>query len=174
MAHEHDINAGYEVVQRISDNEDLIDILIDIEDYFDSNDLYVYKNWKKGEVVAGPYTKPYWIKLTLRYLYEDMPDPDGGLRLLMHGTRIKYRRATEEFSIPVKSPSDYQPGTKKPKVKKRKIWLIDLMIPRKFVQNLDKEIMDQYEEEVDNEALDDANAEGVDADDAIKQGAPAA
>jgi hypothetical protein len=164
----HNADSAHEVVKRVTDSEDLVDILIDVEDYLDANDLYVYKNWKLGEVVDGPYTKPYWITLTLKYPYKKMPDPEGGLRLLMHGTKIHYRKGTEEYSIEVKSPSDYQPGTKKPKTKKRKIWLIDLMIPRKFVQNLDAEVMDQYEEEVDVESLDDANAEGLDSEEAVK------
>lgn len=172
MAHEHDPESSYEVVKRVSDSEDLVDILIDIEDYFDTNDLYVYKNWKLGEIVSGPFTRPYWIKLTIKYPYLKMPDPEGAIRLLTHGTRIAYKLATEEYSVAVKSPSDYQPGTKKPKIKKRKVWLVDIMIPRKFVQNLDKAVMDQYEEEVDNEAVDDANAEGVDQEQAVKQEAP--
>lgn len=169
MAHEEfDKSKAAEVVRRITDSEDLVDILIDIEDYLDGNNLYVYKNWKLGEVVAGPYTKQYWVKITLKYPYEKMPDPEGGLRLLMHGTKISYRIALEKYPVDVKSEADYQPGTKKPKMKKRKIWLIDMLIPRKFVQNIDNKIMDQYEEEVDVETLDDAAAAGVDADGAVQ------
>jgi hypothetical protein len=156
-----------DVIRRLTDNEDLIDILIDIEDYLDSNDLYVYKNWHLGEVVGGPFTKPYWVKVTLKYPYHRMPDPEGGLRLLMHGTKIHYRIGHEKVPIKVKSEADYQPGTKKPKMKVIKVWLIDLLIPRKFVQNLDNVVMDQYAEEVDVETVDDANAEGVSAEGAV-------
>jgi hypothetical protein len=170
MPHQHDTKSAQDVVNRISDNEDLIDILIDIENYLDSNNLYVYKNWKLGEVVAGPFTRPYWIKLTLKYPYRKMPDPEGGLRLLQHGTKISFRKAEELVPIKVKSESDYQPGTKKPKMKKNKIWLIDMLIPRKFVRNIDKEVMDQYEEEVDVETVDDAEAEGINSEKAVKQG----
>ena len=170
MAHEQfDTASANAVVKRISDSEDLVDILIDIEDYLDGNNLYVYKNWKLGEVVAGPFTKQYWVKITLKYPYEKMPDPEGGLRLTMHGTKINFRVALEKYPVKVKSEADYQPGTKKPKMKKRKIWLIDMLIPRKFVQNLDKETLDQYEEEVDVDTLDDAAADGVDAEGAVKQ-----
>ena len=170
MPHQHDTKSAQDVVNRISDNEDLIDILIDIENYLDSNNLYVYKNWKLGEVVAGPFTRPYWIKLTLKYPYRKMPDPEGGLRLLQHGTKISFRKAEELVPIKFKSESDYQPGTKKPKMKKIKIWLIDMLIPRKFVRNIDKEVMDQYEEEVDVETVDDAEAEGINSEKAVKQG----
>ena len=169
MPHQHDKNSAQDAVNRISDSEDLTDILIDIENYLDSNNLYVYKNWIQGEVVSGPWTQPYWIKVTLKYPYDKMPDPEGGLRLLMHGTKINYRIAEELYSVKVKSEADYQPGTKKPKMKKRKIWLIDLLIPRKFVRNIDTEVLDQYEEEVDIDTVDDAEAEGIDAEKAVKQ-----
>jgi hypothetical protein len=169
MPHQHRSESAQEVINRISDNEDLIDILVDIENYLDSNNLYVYKNWKLGEVVAGPFTKPYWIKITLKYPYRQMPDPEGGLRLLQHGTKIHFRKAEELVPVKVKSESDYQPGTKKPRLKKVPIWLIDMMIPRKFVRNLDKEILDQYEEEVDVDTVDDAEAEGINSEKAVKQ-----
>ena len=168
MPHQHDSNSAQDVVNRISDSEDLVDILIDIENYFDSNNLYVYKNWILGEVVAGPFTKPYWIRVTLKYPYEKMPDPEGGLRLLQHGTKINFKIAEEEVPVKVENESDYQPGTKKPKMKKVKIWLIDMLIPRKFVRNLDKEVLDQYEEEVDVETVDDAEAEGIDSEQAVR------
>jgi len=168
MAQEYDHTTADENVRRITDSEDLVDILIDIENYLDSNDLYVYKNWKLGEVVAGPFTRPYWIKVTLKYPYEQMPDPEGGVRLLQHGTKINYKVAEELYPMKVKSESDYQPGTKKPKMKKRKIWLIDLLIPRKFVRNIDREVLDQYEEDVDTDTVDDAEAQGIDAEKAVK------
>jgi hypothetical protein len=171
MATEHDTQSAAEVVRRLTDHEDLTDILLDIEDYLDSNDMYVYKNWKLGEVVAGPFTKPYWIKITLKYPYKQMPDPEGGLRLVQHGTKIRYRVAIEKVPVKVKSEADYQPGTKKPKLKNEKIWLIDLLIPRKFVQNIDAEIMDQYDDEVDSETLDSAAAENIDAEGAVKNDA---
>ena len=88
--------------------------------------------------------------------------------MVQHGTKIRYRIAKEKYPIKVTSEADYQPGTKKPKLKTRKIWLIDLMIPRKFVQSLDKETMDQYEEEIDVETLDDAAAEGIDSEGTVK------
>ena len=168
MPHQHDSKTTDDTIRRITDSEDLVDILIDVENYLDSTDMYVYKNWIQGEVVSGPWTQPYWIKVTLKYPYEKMPDPEGGLRLLMHGTKINYRIAEELYSVKVKSEADYQPGTKKPKMKKRKIWLIDLLIPRKFVRNIDTEVLDQYEEEVDTDTVDDAEAEGIDAEKAVK------
>lgn len=154
------MSAREEAIKRLSKSEDLVDILIDIENYLDSNNLYVFKNWIKGEVVGGPFVRRYWIKIVLKYPYNHMPDPNGGLRLLKHGTKIQYETAIEEYPAEVKSESDYQPGTKKPKMKKRKVWLVSMLIPRRFVQNIDSEVMNMYDEEVDIDTIEDANAEG--------------
>lgn len=169
MVKKHDVNSREEAINRLSKSEDLVDILIDVENYFDTNNLYAFKNWIVGEVVGGPFVKKYWVKLTLKYPYEKMPDPDGGLRLLKHGTKIHFDIALEEYPIEIKKPSDYQPGTKKPKMKHRKVWLVTIMIPRRFVQNIDAEIMDMYDEEVDVDTIQDANAEGNTPDKAVGQ-----
>lgn len=166
---DYDSDSPEQVIARLSDNDDLIDIMISIEDYLDTNDMYSFKNWINGEVVAGPYVKKYWVKLTLKWDYKKMPDPSGGLRLLKHGTKIKYRTAYEEVPIEIKSPDDYQPGTKKPKMKKSKIWLVDLLIPRRFVESISKEVMDLYDEEVDIDTADEAVSQGATPDQAAVQ-----
>ena len=148
------------VISRLSDNEDLVDVMIAIEDYLDTNDMYSFKNWIKGEIVSGPYVRKYWVRVTLKWSYKDMPDPDAGLRLLKHGTKIKFNRSYEEVPIEIKSPDDYQPGTKKPRMKKEKIWLVDLLIPRRFVESIGKEVMDLYDEDLDLDTADDAVAQG--------------
>lgn len=161
-----DPKSPQDVIARLADSEDLVDIMISVENYLDTNDIYTFKNWIDGEVVSGPYVKKYWVKVTLKYDYEKMPDPTGGLRLLKHGTKITFRRGVEEVPIEIKSPDDYQPGTKKPKMKKKKIWLIDLLIPRRFVESITKEVMDLYDEDVDVDTADEAVAQGATTDQA--------
>lgn len=163
---EFDPNSPQEVITRLSDSEDLVDIMISVENYFDTNDLYTFKNWIKGEIVSGPYVKKYWVKVTLKYDYHEMPDPSGGLRLLKHGTKIVFRRGIEEVPVEIKSPDDYQPGTKKPKMKKKKIWLIDFLIPRRFVESINKEVMDLYDEDIDMDTADEAVSQGATPDQA--------
>jgi len=165
---QYDPTSPDQVITRLSDNTDLVDIMISIEDYLDTNDMYSFKNWIKGEIVSGPYVRKYWVKVTLKYDYRDMPDPSGGLRLLKHGTKISYHISTEEIPIEIKSPDDYQPGTKKPKMEKVKIWLIDLLIPRRFVESISKEIMDLYDEDVDLDTADEAVSQGTTPDQAAQ------
>jgi len=168
MVEKHDQNASEEVIKRITDSEDLLSIMIDVENYLDSNNLYAFKNWLDGEIVGGPWVKRYWVKIMLKYPYKNMPDPEGGLRLLKHGTKINFDIKYEERPIEVKSPSDYQPGVKKPKMKKHKVWIITMLIPRRFVQNLDNEVMDTYDDEVDVNTVDDSAGQGATPDEATQ------
>jgi len=156
-----------QVVRRIDDSPDLVDIMISIEDYFDRNSLYAFKNWIHGELIDGPVVKPYWISVSFKWPHKQMPDPMGGTRLMPHGTKVKFRLADENVPVKVKTPADYQPGTHKPKIKTEKIWIVDLLIPRRFVEDIDTEIMDLYDERVDDsDTVEDANAEGATEDNA--------
>lgn len=164
-----DPNSPEEVIVRLTDNEDLVDVMISIENYLDTNDMYAYKNWIDGELVNGPYVRKYWVRCTFKWDYDKMPDPDGGLRLLKHGTRIRFRKSVEEVPVEIKSEDDYQPGTKKPKTKKKKIWLVDFLIPRRFVESINKEVMDLYDEDVDTDTADEAVSQGATPDQAVQQ-----
>jgi hypothetical protein len=166
--HEFDSASAQEVIARLTDNDDLVDLMINIENYLDNNDMYSFKNWIRGEIVGGPYVKKYWVKVTLKWSYNDMPDPNGALRLLKHGTRINYQRGTEHVPVKIKSEADYQPGTKKPRMKTEKIWLVELMIPRKFVEGLEKEVLDLYDEDLDLDTVDDAVATGETPEQAVQ------
>lgn len=142
--------AGDEIVKKLTSKNDLLDTMIDVEDYFDNSSLYVFDNWIKGELVDGPNIKKYWIEFTLKYPYHDMPDPRGGLRLTQHGTKIYFKKAYELAPQPIKSPSDYQPGTKKPKMKKEPVWLVHMKIPRRFIDAVDQELLDTYGDEIED------------------------
>lgn len=155
------IDKSLQVVKRIDDSPDLVDVMIGIEDYLDRHDIYAFKNWILGELVDGPHIKPYWIVVTFKWAYKNMPDPSGGLRLLPHGTKIYYKKDFENVPQPITEPSDYDPGTNKPKIKSEPVWLVELMIPRRFVENLETEIMDLYDDRVDDiDTVEDAEAEG--------------
>jgi len=150
-----------EIIKRLTAKQDLMDVMLDIEDYFDSNNLYVFDNWFKGELVDGPRVRKYWIEVTFKYPYTQMPDPEGGLRLTQHGTKIKYERSHQLVPQPINSPSDYEPGTKKPRMKREKVWLVHMRIPKRFVETLDPEMLDIYDEEVEDNDLDNANDEAA-------------
>lgn len=143
-------DSAAEIVNKISKQEDLLDILLDVESYLDDSNLYVFDNWIKGVIVQGPIVKKYWVDVVLKYAHVDMPDPEGGLRLTPHGTKVKFKKAKEEVPQEIKSPDDYEPGTKRPRMKQVPIWLVYLSIPRRFVEAVDQDMLDQYDDETDD------------------------
>ena len=143
-------NDASEIVSKLSSEDDLLDIMIDVESYLDDSDLYVYKNWIKGVLVKGPIVRKYWVDVAFKYDYKDMPDPEGALRLTPHGTKVKYKKAEEEVPVEIKTPSDYQPGTHKPKMKKKPVWVVFMSIPRRFVEAVNQDMLDQYDMEADD------------------------
>jgi hypothetical protein len=141
------------IIKKLNDSESLVDLMMDVEDYLDSNNIYAFANWIHGELVAGPYVKKYWVTVTFKWSHEKMPDPRAARRLLAQGTRIEFEKSSEAQSVEVKSPSDYQPGTKRPRIHKVPVWLVKMSIPRRFVSNVDDEVMDLYDEEIDADVL---------------------
>ena len=49
-------------VKKISETNTLLDMLLEFEGVVDSFDLYAYKNWDKGEVIAGPKLGRYFVE----------------------------------------------------------------------------------------------------------------
>lgn len=164
------LDRALQVVRRIDDSPDLVDIMISIEDYLDRNDIYAFKNWIHGELIDGPHISPYWIRVSFKWPHRCMPDPRGGLRLLPHGTKVRFGKECENVPQPIEEPGDYEPGTHKPRIKKEMVWVVELTIPRRFVEDIESEIMDLYDDRVDDmETVEDAEAEGKTEED-IGQG----
>lgn len=143
-------NAALDALQKLNKQPNLIDIMVDVEDYLDNSDLYVFDNWIKGVLVRGPVVKKYWVEITLKYERDQMPDPEGGLRLTPHGTRVQFEKAQELRAEPIRSPSDYEPGTTKPRMKPHDVWLVHMCIPRRFVEAINQELLDQYDDEAED------------------------
>jgi hypothetical protein len=156
------------LIDKLNDSKSLIDVLIQIESFMDGLDLYVYKNWFDGEIVDGPNIKRYWVSIILKYPFNKMPDPEGGLRLIKHGAKISYKKSYEETPIPIKDPSDYRDGTKKPKMKKEQIWLVDVQIPRRFIEELDDNDLELYADEIELDDVSDARDDDIDTSSDLK------
>lgn len=165
--------ANPQLFKRLSDSESLTDVLIQMEDFMDSLDIYVFKNWFEGEIVQGPEIRRYWVSMTLKYAYEEMPDPAGAERLLQHGAKVAYRKAKDSAPVEVESQEDLLPNNK-PKMENNEIWLVDVQIPRRFIEELDDSDLELHadDELVDVEDVSDARDEDIDQEAAFtKDGA---
>jgi hypothetical protein len=54
--------------------------LLDFERVLDEMDIYAFKNWEIGELVAGPDINKYTVGVTFMWPEKMMPDPRGGKR----------------------------------------------------------------------------------------------
>lgn len=133
---------------KLHESPHLLDILVQMEDILDSFDVYVFANWIKGEIVDGPKVRRYWFDMTLRYPIKEMPDPKGALRLIKHGVRVSYDKATLE------TPEGEDPG-------KSTHWEVKVSIPSRLLSDMNSGELDLYDDEVETEDVQDAQDEGM-------------
>jgi len=155
-----------------------VNTLLDFERVLDELDLYAFAHWKQGELVEGPIYEKYFVKCTFMWPYKKMPDPKGAARLTEYDCEIRYKQDTFEHPGKVKSPNDFKPGTKVPKLVKSQIWLVEIVMPRKLMQDIERGALELESGTVDMEDIDQAyetgaDNEGLDQRDNIDQQAPA-
>ena len=143
--------------------------LLDFERVLDELDIYVFAHWKDGELVEGPVYEKYFVTCTFMWPYKLMPDPRGGERLLEYDCEIYYSKDTLEYPIKVKTPDDFEPGTKMPKMKKAPIWLVKIVMPKKLMQEIQQGSLDLESTTLDLEDIEKAYEEGEDSADSFDQ-----
>jgi hypothetical protein len=136
--------------------------LMDFERVIDSLDLYAFQNWKQGELVEGPIYEKYFVTCTFMWPYKKMPDPTAGERLLDYGCEVKYKKDTLEYPVKVKTPNDFKPGTKVPKIGKTPIWLVEITIPKQLMQEIHQGSMELEHDTIDVEDIESSYEEGLD------------
>ena len=168
-----------DTLDNLVDSSSDLNVLIDFEEVLDNLNIYSYKNWEYGEVIAGPEVTKYWVTVTLMYPYKLMPDPDAAMRLIKHGARVFYGKDTFIEPVKITSPDDLMPedenGKRKPKRIKKPIWLVTIEMPRQFVSEFDSnkitingmdidmsEVEGAYDSDYDNEMNPDKQDLGID------------
>lgn len=136
--------------------------LLDFERVIDELDIYVFKNWKMGELVEGPIYEKYFVSCTFMWPYKLMPDPRGGERLLDYDCEVYYAKDDLEVPVEVKSPDDFEPGGKMPKMEKKPVWLVTIVMPKKLMQEINQGSLELESETIDMEDIEQAYEEGTD------------
>lgn len=145
----------------VNKNNSLLDILLEFEKVLEDTGVYAYKNWDLGEIVEGPNLSRYWLHVKLMYPYMGMPDPKAGIRLEKIGCEIKFNKGILKTPIIPQSPDDLD-NEGMPKLKSDAIWMIDIWMPRKFIDNFTDEKIKIGSAEVDVTDLNDAYTSGLD------------
>lgn len=143
-------------VQNIYTSDGTMSTLIDWERVLDEADLYAFKNWYLGEIVDGPVVGRYNCSATIMWPQELMPDPRGAKRLLPLGCVVKFKKTTIKVPIEVKSENDFTSGTNYPKLIDRKVWLVNITIPKSLMNDIREGSIELADQTVDLEDLDTA------------------
>jgi len=138
--------------------------LLDFERVLDELNLYAFENWKKGELVDGPDIEKYFVTCVFMWPYKKMPDPRGGELLLQYGCEVRYKKDFLESPKTVKTPNDYEPGGHYPKMEKKPIWLVEIVVPKKLITEINQGSVELENATVDMEDIDQAYETGADDD----------
>jgi len=157
-----DIKDVLENIKSISMTDSAVNSLIDFERVIDELDVYAFANWKKGELVEGPKYEKYFVVCTFMWPHKKMPDPRGGERLLDYGCEVKYKRDHLQYPIKVKDYDDFKPGTKVPKQARVPVWLVEIVMPKQLMQEINQGSVELESGTVDAEDIEQSYEVGLD------------
>ena len=125
-------------IENIYGSNNSLNLLKDFERVIDELDIYVYENWIDGELVSGPSESRYFVECTFMWPKEDMPEPQGGLRLLDYGCKVKFAETKLAKVRKIKTPGDIRPGTRKGKIDYEDIWMVKITMPKKLMHDVNR------------------------------------
>lgn len=123
-------------VEGIYESNSSFSVLKDFERVLDELDLYVYDNWEDGELAEGPKIDRHWVTCKFFWPRAKMPDPMGGKRLLDYDCKVTYQKTHMIEPRKIRKPDDIRPGTKKGKLDKKAIWIVEIMMPKKLISDM--------------------------------------
>jgi hypothetical protein len=136
--------------------------LLDFERVLDELDIYAFKNWILGELVAGPEIGRYRVTCTFMWPKRLMPDPRGARRLLPFDCEVKYKKTTIKIPVKIEEPEDYIPGTHKARLIQKPVWLVEITMPKSLITDIRTGSVELEGEEIDLEDLDGAYEQDLD------------
>jgi hypothetical protein len=151
-------------VKGIMTSDGTMSTLIDFERVLAESDIFAFKNWGLGELVDGPIIRRYDVTCTFLWPTGVMPDPRGAKRLLPLGCNIKFKKTSIKVPIEIKDPSDFKAGTHYPKAIDRKVWLVNICMPKDLMNDIREGSVDLAGQTIDLEDLDDAYAKDYDTE----------
>jgi len=145
--------------------------LLDFERVLDEIDIYAFKNWEIGELVAGPEIGKYRVTCTFMWPEKLMPDPRGARRLVPFDCRIEYLKKDIKIPVKITDPSDYRPGTHKAKLMTKKVWLVEITMPKSLMNDIRTGSIEMEDEDIDLDELDQAYEQDLDQEEYQNDGA---
>lgn len=164
-----EIFSNHEDYWQVADNirdiymsEGSLTTLLDFERVLDEVDIYAFKNWEIGELVAGPDIGKYRVTCTFMWPEKLMPDPRGGRRLLPFDCEVSYMKKDMKIPVKITDPSDYRPGTKKAKLITKPVWLVEIVMPKALMNDIRTGSIEMEDQDIDLDELDQAYEQDLD------------
>ena len=136
--------------------------LLDFERVLDELDLYAFKNWSLGELVSGPDIGKYKVGCIFMWPEKLMPDPRGARRLLPFDCEIKFKKTRIKIPVKIEEPDDFIPGTHKARLVEKKVWLVEIEMPKSLMADIRTGSIELEGEDIDLEDLDSAYEQDID------------
>lgn len=163
-------------VETIYNTNSSLNALKDFERVLSEMNMYVYKNWIDGELASGPIVERHWVKASFMWPKDKMPDPMAAKRLLEYGCQVRYEKSNLLEPRKIKSPDDFRPGTRKGKLDQTPIWIVEISMPKKLVEDTYNGYMTRLREDMGLGANEKAKASPAEVSDqgaAMAPGMPA-
>ena len=151
-------------IEGIYESNTAFQVLKDFERVLDELDIYVYQNWEEGELASGPDIERHWVTCRFMWPKGKMPDPMGGKRLLDYDCKVKYIKSNLVVPRKIRKPDDIRPGTKKGKLDKKPIWIVEIKMPRTIMQDIYRGTMEVEGEKIDLDDINNAYQQDLDVD----------
>jgi len=131
----HDILEVIKNIETIYSTNSSLSTLKDFERVLDEMDMYVYDNWHDGELAAGPKVERHWVSASFMWPRDKMPDPMAAKRLVEYGCKVTYQKTHLLQPRQIKTPDDLRPGTRKGKLDHKPVWVVEITMPKKLVED---------------------------------------
>lgn len=156
--------------KEINMSSTMLNQLLDFERVLDNLNLYAFANWINGELVEGPLVEKYWVTCKFMWAKKNMPDPSGAEKLLNYGCLVSYQKSKIRTPVKVKSPDDFEQGTRYPKVTDQPIWIVEIVMPKKLMADIKRGSVDVEGENIDLADLEKAEEDDLDQESLETQG----
>ena len=154
----HDILDVIKNIQDLYENNSSLAVLKDFERVLEEMDVYVYENWMDGELAYGPKVDRHWITAGFMWDADKMPNPVAGKRLTDLGCKVTYQKSHLLEPRKIKTENDLRPGTKKGKLDRKPIWIVEVQMPKKVAFDIYKGYMDKLKNDETGAVLTDSSS----------------
>ena len=88
----------------------------------------------------------------------------GAKRLIDYNIKVTYKKDLLESPVKIKSPADFEEGTRYPKMKLDPIWIVEIKMPRTIMQDIYRGTMEVEGEKIDLDDINNAYQQDLDVD----------